>query len=551
MVNNTPSPPPKIAPAPGEDGAWAPLRERMFRTMWLAILGSNIGTWINDVAAAWVMAERTGSPLMVAAVQSATTLPVVLFALAAGTLADIVDRRRYLMLTQAWMCVVALTLAVLSHVGMLSPWGLVGLTFAMGSGAAMAMPAQAAIVSELVARPMLAPAVALNSIGINIARSIGPAVGGLIVARLGPPWAFALNAVSFSLMLFVLWRWRRAPLQDSLPPEHFGTGLRAGLRYAARAGRLQAVLIKAAGFFVFASAATALLPLVVRQELHAGAGGYGLLLGCVGIGAIAGALWLPKLRARYDRDRLVFIASLVCAATLAGLAQIRHPWLLGGVMLANGLAWITVLSSLQIAAQTAVPAWVRARALSLYIVVFSLGMAAGSLGWGALAQRSSIATALWVAAAGTLIAAFAVRGARIAGTEQLDLTPAGDWPQPALGTPVDHDRGPVLVTVQYRVEPADHAAFLRLVCELGNVRRRDGAVMWGVAEDAGTPGVWLEYFQVPSWLEHLRQHERVTAEDRRLQHALRALHRDDQPPQVRHYVGGGATGGPPHAHTDI
>lgn len=546
----TPGPTPPQSPMPGEGGPWAPLRERMFRTMWLAILGSNIGTWINDVAAAWVMAERTGSPLMVAAVQSATTLPVVLFALAAGTLADIVDRRRYLIATQAWMCLVALALAVLAHLHWLSPWGLVALTFAMGTGAAMAMPAQAAIVSELVSRPLLAPAVALNSIGINIARSIGPAIGGLIVARWGPPWAFALNALSFALMLFVLLRWRRAPLHEALPPENFGTGLRAGLRYAARAGRLQAVLVKAAGFFVFASAATALLPLVVRQELHAGAGGYGLLLGCVGIGAIAGALWLPRLRARYDRDVLVFGATLACAATLVGLAQVRHPWLLGAVMMLNGLAWITVLSSLQIAAQTAVPAWVRARALALYIVVFSLGMALGALGWGALAQRTSLPFALWVAAAGATIAAFAVRRARIAGTEQLDLRPAGDWPVPEQAADVEHDRGPVLVTVEYHVDAEDRARFLQLVGALGVVRRRDGAVVWGVAEDAAAPGTWLEYFQLPSWLEHLRQHERVTADDRQLQQSLRALHRHAQPPRVRHYVGGGLAGAPTHSHRD-
>ncbi|HEY0334939.1 MAG TPA: MFS transporter [Stenotrophomonas sp.] len=550
MVNI--APPPVGSPsAAAEGGAWAPLRERMFRALWLAILGSNIGTWINDVAAAWVMAERTGSPLMVAAVQSATTLPVVLFALAAGTLADIVDRRRYLMLTQGWMCAVAATLATLAHLQLLTPWTLVALTFAMGVGAAMALPAQAAIVSELVPRPMLAPAVALNSIGMNIARSIGPAIGGLIVARAGPPWAFAFNALTFAAMLLVLWRWRRAPLDSTLPPESFGTGLRAGLRYAARAGRLQAVLIKAAGFFFFASAVPALLPLVVRQQMHGGAGRYGLLLGCIGIGAVGGALWLPKLRARLDRDRLVFVATLVCAATLAGLAQIRQPWLLGAVLVINGLAWISVLTSLQIAAQTAVPAWVRARALSLYIVVFSLGMACGSLGWGALAQRSSISMALWVAAVGAVIGAFAVLGARIAGTEDLDLTPSHDWPAPALGAPVEHDRGPVLVTVRYHIDAGDLAAFHRLATVLGVARRRDGAVVWGVAEDAAMPGSYLEYFIVPSWLEHLRQHERVTVDDRAIQQALRALHRHEQAPQVHHYVGGGAIGALPHSHSDI
>lgn len=530
-------------------GAWSPLKIGLFRAMWLAILGSNVGTWINDVAAAWVMAERTGSPLMVALVQSATTVPVVLLALVAGTLADIVDRRRYLLFTQGWMLLVAATLATLTGLSMLTPGLLVGLTFAMGCGAAMAMPAQAAIVSELVPRPMLASAVALNSIGINIARSLGPAIGGLIVAQLGPSWAFGLNALSFAAMLIVLTRWTPDAAASTLPPEGFGAGLRAGLRYALRAGRLQAVLVKSAGFFFFASAVTALLPLVVRGEMHGGAGLYGILLGCIGIGAVTGALVLPTLRARMDRDLLVLLATLACALSLFGLAWLRHMALLPVAMLVNGFAWITVLSSLQIAAQTAVPPWVRARALSLYIMVFSLGMAAGGLSWGSIAQRTSIPLALTIASVGAVIAGLLVWRVRIAGSEELDLRPAGYWPAPELAVPVSHDRGPVLVTVEYRIADADRAAFHVLMGELGRTRRRDGAVLWGVAEDVATPGIHLEYFVTSSWVEHLRQHERVTAEDRDHQQKVRALHRGEHAPIVRHFVGGhGALPTLKHSH---
>ncbi len=530
-------------------GAWSPLKIGLFRAMWLAILGSNVGTWINDVAAAWVMAERTGSPLMVALVQSATTVPVVLLALVAGTLADIVDRRRYLLFTQGWMLLVAATLATLTGLSMLTPGLLVALTFAMGCGAAMAMPAQAAIVSELVPRPMLASAVALNSIGINIARSLGPAIGGLIVAQLGPSWAFGLNALSFAAMLIVLTRWTPDAMASTLPPEGFGAGLRAGLRYALRAGRLQAVLVKSAGFFFFASAVTALLPLVVRGEMHGGAGLYGILLGCIGIGAVTGALVLPMLRARMDRDLLVLLATLACALSLFGLAWLRHMALLPVAMLVNGFAWITVLSSLQIAAQTAVPPWVRARALSLYIMVFSLGMAAGGLSWGSIAQRTSIPLALTIASVGAVIAGLLVWRVRIAGSEELDLRPAGYWPAPELAVPVSHDRGPVLVTVEYRIADADRAAFHVLMGELGRTRRRDGAVLWGVAEDVATPGIHLEYFVTSSWVEHLRQHERVTAEDRDHQQKVRALHRGEHAPIVRHFVGGhGALPTLKHSH---
>ena len=535
--------------SPAAPGAWAPLQISMFRALWLAIMGSNIGTWVNDVAAAWVMAERTGSPLMVALVQSATTVPIVLLALVAGTLADIVDRRRYLLATQGWMLAVAGTMAVLTHLDLLSPTLLVVLTFCMGCGAAMAMPAQAAIVSELVPPPMLASAVALNSIGINIARSLGPAIGGVIVAQLGATWAFGFNAISFAAMLVVLLRWQRDPKASSLPPEGFGAGLKSGLRYASRAGHLQAVLIKSAGFFFFASAVTALLPLVVRSELHGGAGTYGLLLGCIGIGAVSGALVLPSLRARLDRDLLVLLATLACALSLFGLAWLRHMALLPLAMLVNGFAWITVLSSLQIAAQTAVPAWVRARALSLYIMVFSLGMAAGGLSWGSIAQRTSIPLALTIAAVGAVIGGLLVWRVRIAGSEELDLRPAGHWPAPELAVPVTHDRGPVLVTVEYHIDDADRAAFHALLGELGRTRRRDGAVIWGVAEDVATPGIHLEYFVTPSWIEHLRQHERVTAEDRILQEKVRALHRNEHAPIVRHFVGGtGALKALQHGH---
>ncbi|MGR4876322.1 MFS transporter [Pseudoxanthomonas sp. LARHCG66] len=529
---------------PAPVGPWSPLQQPTFRALWLAILVGNIGTWIHDVAAAWVMAETTGSPLMVAAVQSATTLPVVLLAIVAGTLADIVDRRRYLIIAQLWMLLVASTLAVLAHLDMLRPWTLVALTFALGIGAAMAMPAQQATTPELVPRPMLGPAVALGSLSMNIARSIGPALGGLIVAQAGIAWAFAVNALSFLGVVVVLWRWRRSPTSSALPPETFGAALRAGLRYAGQASVLQSVLVKAACFFVFASALTALLPIVVKQELGASAGTYGLLLGCIGIGAIAGAMLLPALRTRFDPDAMVLAATGVYAGCMVALALLRNIPALYVVSLLNGFAWITVLSSLQIAAQTSVPAWVRARALSLYIVVFSAGMAVGSLGWGLVAQAYGTPTALIVSAAGTVIAALASWRFRLGEAARVNVTPSGHWPQPVVAGDVGGDRGPVLVTVEYRVDIARREEFLARMQPLGHARRRNGAVQWGVAEDSTQPGTYLEYFVDCSWHEHLRQHERVTEDERALQDAIKALLEDPtHAPVVRHFIGG-APGNP-------
>jgi len=525
--------------SPPAAGPWSPLTQPTFRMLWLAILAGNIGTWVHDVAAAWIMAENTGSPFMVAAVQSATTLPVVLLAIIAGTLADIVDRRRYLILAQLWMLMVASALALLAHLDMLGPWTLIGLTFALGIGAAMAMPAQQATTPELVPAPMLGPVVALGSLSINIARAVGPALGGFIVARAGIEWAFAINALSFLAVLVVLVMWKREPRVSALPPESFGTALRAGLRYATQASVLQAVLVKAAAFFMFASALTALLPIVVKKELGASAGTYGLLLGCIGIGAVSGALLLPRLRKQASPDTLVFIATLLYAGCMLALALVRNMPVLYVASLINGFAWITVLSSLQIAAQTSVPAWVRARALALYIVVFSAGMAVGSLGWGTLAQHTSSTLTLVIATAGTALAAIFGLKFKLAAAADLDTRPAGHWPAPSAVQDMEADRGPVLVTVQYQVRLDQRVAFLQLLQELGRGRRRNGAVQWGVAEDTAAPGSYLEYFLDSSWLEHLRKHERVTEDERALQERICALLVDpSHKPQVRHYIGG-------------
>ncbi|GAB3097896.1 MFS transporter [Lysobacter terrae] len=550
-----PSSPPSSTAPPSAPGPWSPLGQAAFRSLWLAILASNIGTWIQSVAATWVMTENTGSPFLVAAVQAATTLPVVLLAIFAGTLADIVDRRKYLIATQLWMLLVGCVLALLAYLGKLEPWTLVALTFALGVGAAMAMPAQQAMTPELVPQPMLGPAVALGSLSMNIARSIGPALGGLIVAHWSVALAFVINALSFLGMTLVLWRWKHAPTHHALPPESFGSALRAGLRYALHASVLQSVLVKSALFFGSASALTALLPIVVKHDLGAGAGTYGLLLGCIGIGAIGGALLLPKLRSRFDPDRLVFVATLAYAGCTVVLALARSMPALYATSLVNGFAWISVLSSLQIAAQTSVPAWVRARALSLYIVVFSAGLGLGSLFWGDLAQRHSTTIALLAAAGGTVLAAILGLRFRLGAAAKVDTMPSGHWPQPVvLMEKEDHDCGPVLVTVEYRVELAHRTEFLQLMRVLGNSRRRDGAVQWSVMEDTEQPGTYLEYFVAASWLDHLRQHERVTHDERRLQERILALLQGQAKPQVRHFAGG-APGRPlqtlPHDHAEI
>ncbi|MGH7461998.1 MAG: MFS transporter, partial [Longimicrobiales bacterium] len=379
-------------------GAWGPLKLPMFRVFWLASLGSNIGTWINGVASGWVMTDLSPSPVMVSLVQAAASLPIVMFALAAGAFTDIVDRRRYLLVTQIWMALSAAGLAFLAATNQLDAWNLLILTFSLGAGAAMAMPALNATTAELVPGNLLSQAVALGSLSMNLSRSIGPAIGGLLLAQLGAWAAYSLNAISFIGMVLMLWYWKREPDERSLPPERFFQALRAGLRYAHLASPFRAVLIRATAFILFATSAWALLPLIARHELAGGPGIYGFLLTYVGIGAVVAAVLLPRIRTHISRDRLVLIATIIYALTTVGLATIRSESVLYGVMAVCGAAWITILSSLQVAAQISVPAWVRGRALSLYIMVFSAGLTLGSLLWGWVAAQAGTPAALLVSA---------------------------------------------------------------------------------------------------------------------------------------------------------
>ncbi len=519
-------------------GAWAPLRLPMFRVFWLASLGSNIGTWINGTASGWVMTDLSPSPVMVSLVQAAASLPIVIFALAAGALTDIVDRRRYLIVTQIWMALSAAALAFLAATGQLDAWSLLILTFALGSGAAMAMPALNATIAELAPGNLLPQAVALGSLSMNLSRAIGPAIGGLLLAQLGAWAAYSLNMISFIGMVVMLCYWKRERDEQALPPERFFQALRAGLRYAHIASLFRAVLIRATAFILFATSVWALLPLIARRELGGGPGTYGFLLTFVGIGAVAAAVFMPQIRTHITRDRLVLIATIVYALTTVALATIRSETMLYGVMVICGAAWLSVLSSLQVAAQISVPAWVRGRALSLYIMIFSLGMTLGSLLWGWVAAQAGTPVALLASAAGAVLAALAVRGFSLGAREAPDLAPSYHWTHPSVAEEPDKDRGPVLVTIEYEIALDQREAFLDAMQPLGVIRRRDGAFAWGIFEDIAIPGRYVEIFQVDSWLDHLRQHARVTREDQRIQETIHRFHIGSAPPRVSHFVGG-------------
>ena len=511
------------AVAPVVQSAWSPLKNRLFRGLWIATIVSNVGTWMQDVGAGWLMTSLSSSPSLVALVEAADSLPVMLLALPAGAIADIVDRRRLLIATQVYLMVIAAALGILTWLNVMTPWMLLGFTFALGVGTAMVMPAWAAIVPELVPPEDLPSAVALNSIAINVSRTIGPAIAGVLVAAVGAWLVFILNALSYIGILAVLVRWRRERRKSSLPAERFVSAIRVGLRFVTHTRALQIVLIRGSAFFVFASAAWSLFPLIVRRELGMGPEIYGLLLTCIGIGAVGGALLLPRARARFSRDALVAGASALYAVAALMLGHVQNLPLLAVAMLATGVAWISILSALQVAAQMTLPAWVRARGLAAFVMVFMGGMALGSILWGQVAAHVGIPATLTTAALGMAGAIGLTWRFKLGRHEVLDFTPSSHWPAPVLAESPEPDSGPVMVTIEYRVQPDKRAEFVAAMQSVREMRRRNGAYFWELFHDSADPSRFNECFMDESWVEHLRQHERVSVADREIQQRAKAF----------------------------
>lgn len=522
------------APRPGP---WSPLALPVFRALWLASLFSNIGTWMHEVGAGWLMTSLAPTPLWVSAVQAASSLPMFLLALPGGVAADLLDRRRLLLSAQAWQAVMALVLGALTLSHLITPWVLLLCTFGLNAGSALNAPAWQSILPELVGTNQLANAVTLNSISFNIARALGPALGGLAIAALGPAANFLLNAVSFCGVLLVLYRWPRPQTSVSvLPAEHFVGALRAGARYVRHSPRLRAVIVRGGLFVLCGSGLWALLPLLARFRLGVDAGGYGILLGCFGSGAVAGAALITRLRRKRSADSLAFAGSLVFAAGMGALAWANTFWIAAVALALSGGAWLTVLSGFSVAAQTAVPAWVRARALSFYLLVFYASMAAGSSLWGFVAKHWSSEISLSVGAVGILLGLLARLRFRISSADVQSLAPSRHWPVPLLPTEPEPDRGPVLVTLEYIVEPTKADEFEAAMRLVRRSRRRGGAVRWSLWTDAARPERYLESFVDESWLDYLRHRERLTALDREIEARAASFHLGAEPPRIHVYL---------------
>ena len=517
--------------------ALQPLRLPVFRMLWLAWLAANLTMWMNDVAAAWLMTQLTTSAVMVALVSAASTLPVFLLGLPSGALADIVDRRRWFASTQLWVASVATVLALLSLGGGLSAPLLLALTFANGIGLAARWPVFAAIVPDIVPTAKLSGALALQAMAMNLSRVIGPVLAGALLAAAGSAAVFVLNAV-LSLVAFAqILRWKSEPRVSALPGERFVGAMRVGVQHVAQNPRMRSVLLRVFVFFFLSTALTALMPLVARQ-LGGGAGSFTLLMSCMGLGAMVAVMVIPSLRERYSRDRIVLVASLIVSAMTLLVALSPWLWLSALGMALGGMAWISCANTLTMSAQLALPNWVRARGMSTYQMALMGGSASGAVVWGQMADLlGSVPHSLVAAALCGPVVLFLVRGYSVSGGGDADLRPAS--PSHALQPAIEigPDEGPVMVTVEYLIDPARARDFTAVMQHTRRARLRQGALSWGLFRDTERPGRYVEYFVDETWVEHLRRQERFTADDVQLRVRRLAFHLGEQPPGVRRYVG--------------
>ncbi len=532
----------------------SPFQTPIFRNVWIASLASNFGSMIQSVGAAWLMTSIASSADMVALVQTAVALPILMWSLVSGALADGFDRRRIMLAAQLFMLIVSLALALFAWVGWMSPWLLLTFTFLLGCGAAFNAPAWQASVGDMVPRAQLAHAVAINSMGFNIARSLGPAIGGIIVAAAGAAMAFVINALSYIGLLVVLVRWKSPPPQHVLPREPLGVAIGAGIRYVAMSPGIRNVLLRSFLFGIGASSLMALLPIVVKVRMGGGPLTFGAMLGAFGIGAVAGALASARVRQRLSTEGIVRTSTVALAAAIVIVAMSNLMIVSLFTLAVAGAAWVMALSTFNVAVQLAAPRWVVARALSLYQMFVFAGIALGSWLWGLVTHVEGVRLALLVAGVVLFLSALLGYWRALAETADLNLELLQRWKEPDTAVPVEARTGPVVITIQYVIAEQDILEFLRAMDERRRIRRRDGANDWKLLRDLADPEIWIERYSTPTWLDYLRHNSRLTHEDAVIPERLRALHRGSERPIVRRMVErqtGALPSGQPSATADL
>jgi MFS family permease len=525
---------PTTAGPEGRGSTWSPLRIRVFRAIWIAVLVSNIGLWMQTVGAQWLLVDQPHASVLVALVQTADMLPDVIFGVVGGVLADMFDRRRLIVAVQAFMAATGIVLAVLTFTGQMPPALLLTFTFVLGSGSVITLPAYQSLIPELVPRIQIQAASTLGSISVNLARAVGPAIAGVLIARIGVGAVFSINAATALAYGVVVFAWHPKAEESTQLPERFVSALRAGGRYVRYSPVMRRMLLRSALFLVPGSALWALLPLVATQRLDMGASGYGLLLGALGVGAVAGSFLLPRLRTALSPNRLLAAASVAYAVVMVVVVLVPSVIIAVVVLLPAGLAWIAVLSTMNASLQLFLPQWVRARGLSVYLTVLFGSQAVGAVAWGFVADPKGVLLAYLIAAAVMAGGAATIRIWPLIDTAGMDRgIVAGALPELAVDALPEH--GPVVVRITYTIATEREDAFLSAMVRVRLSRLRTGATQWGLFRDGEVPHDFVELFVVGSWDEHIRQHtDRVTGADEAYLDAARAL--SDPVPRTSHLI---------------
>ena len=523
---------PRKLEAPGSP--WSPLKMPAFRLLWATWMTANICMWMNDVAAAWMMSALTITPIWVALVQTASTLPVFLLGLPSGALADILDRRRYLIVTQSWLAATAAALCVAVLFDLLTPPLLLALTFANGIGLAMRWPIFAALIPEIVPRQQLPAALALNALAMNTSRIIGPLVAGALIASAGTVYVFVLNVTLSLIAGFVIMRWRRDYVPNPLGRERLLSAMRVGLQFARESVPLRGVFLRVSLFFFHSTALLALLPLLARRLAGGDASTYTLLLASMGAGAIMLVLVLPRLRQRLTGRQLVLAGTLLQSLSAMGMAFATSVYVAVPTMVLAGVAWLCVANSLSVSAQMSLPDWVRARGMSIYQMAIMGGSALGAAVWGQVATISSLSSSLVASALTGSIAMLVANRLLKDDLVEEDMTPSRAFNVPVA--PTAPSSGPVMIIIEYLIDPERAAAFVDLMQESRSSRLRQGALSWELLHDLGEPQRYLEQIVDESWTEHLRRFDRITATDVALRERKLAFHLGEEPPKITRYA---------------
>lgn len=514
----------------------APFRHGIFRAVWTASLASNFGGLIQSVGAAWLMTSITTSSDMVALVQASTALPIMLFSLASGAIADSFDRRKVMLVAQGFMLVISILLTIFAYKGLITPWMLLSFTFLIGCGTALNNPSWQASVGDMVPREDLPAAVALNSMGFNLTRSVGPAIGGIIVAAAGAAAAFAVNAASYVALLTVLARWKPDVSPSRLPRETLGAAMGAGLRYMAMSPNIGKVLLRSSVFGFTSGSILALLPLVARDLVSGGPLTYGIMLGAFGLGAVGGALISGRLRQMLSSEvmvRCAFLGFSICSLT-AALSS--YAWLTATGLLIGGACWVLALSHFNVTVQMSTPRWVVGRALSIYQTATFGGIALGSWVWGVVAETHGVEAALITAAISMLAGGAIGFAVPLPQLTTMNLDPLNRWTEPLLSLDLKPRSGPIAIMIEYVIGEKDLPEFIELMAERGRIRRRDGARNWTLARDLENPDIWIESYHTPTWLEYVRHNTRATYADAAISERIRALHSGAERPRVRRMI---------------